>query len=140
MFALSIPRYGLSYRPLRSLFDIWSDYPASDFECEEWTPTSNVTETEKQYVITLEVPGIDMKKTEITYKEDILSVKGVKKSEIEEGEKSVCTERFAGSFSRDFRLAVKVDEDKIDATYKDGVLKIVLPKSESAIPRKIAIH
>lgn len=140
MFELSIPRYGIMYRPWRSLFERWSNLPAYALECEGWTPLSNIAETDKHYLVTMEVPGIDMKKTDISYKEGTLSVRGKKSSHTEEDESCVCSERFSGSFNRDFMLTGKIDEDKIDATYKDGILKIVLPKSESSLPKKIEIH
>ena len=140
MFELSIPRYGITYRPWRRFFENWSDLPAYPLECEEWTPPSNITETDKHYVLTMEVPGIDMKKTDISYKEGNLAVRGEKSTDTEEGESCVCAERYSGSFNRDFILSGKIDEDKIDATYKDGILKIILPKSESSLPKKIAIH
>ena len=140
MFELSVPGYGMMYRPWRRLFEGWRDLPLYTWGYEDWTPPSNITETEKHYVITMEVPGIDMKKTDISYREGSLTVRGEKITDAGEGEACVCSERFAGSFSRDFVLTGKIDEDKIDATYKDGVLKIILPKSEASLPKKIEIH
>ena len=140
MFELSIPRYGIMHRPWRSFFERWSDLPLYAVECEDWTPPSDITETDKHYIVTMEVPGIDMKKTDISYKEGTISVRGEKSIDTEEGECCVCSERFSGSFSRDFVLEGKIDEEKIDATYKDGILKIILPKSESSLPKKIEVH
>ncbi len=140
MFELSIPRLGLMTRPLGGFFDTWDDLPVYDMECESWVPSSNITETDKHYMITMELPGIDMKNTDISYKDRHLTVKGEKLIDTEEGEGCVRSERFGGSFERDFMLAGVIDEDKIDATYKDGILRIVLPKAESSLPKKIVVH
>ena len=140
MFELSFPRLGLMTRPWGGFFDTWSDLPVYDVECENWVPSSNITETDKHYMITMELPGIDMAKTDISYRAGHLTVKGEKLIDTEGGESCVRAERFSGPFERDFMLAGQIDEDKIDATYKDGILKIVLPKSESSLPKKIQIH
>ena len=51
-----------------------------------------------------------------------------------------CSERYSGSFRRSFRIPGKIDSEKIDANYKDGILKVVLKKSEKNMPKKIEIH
>ena len=142
MFELSFPRLGLMTRPLGEFFDTWSDLPVYDYglECETWMPSSNVTETDKHFMITMEVPGIDMEKTDISYRDRHLIVKGEKRIETETGELCVRAERFSGTFEREFILSGRIDEEKIDATYRDGILRIVLPKSELDLPKKIAIH
>ncbi len=108
--------------------------------CEDWTPASDVAETEKHYLVTMELPGIDMKKLDITFDDGSIVVKGVKEKEVSEGECCHCSERFSGAFNRTIRVGGNVDRDKIDASYKDGILKLVLPKSEESIPKKIEIH
>ena len=140
MFELSFPRLGLMTRPWGDFFDTWSDLPVYDVECENWVPSANIAETDKHYMITMELPGIDMAKTDISYMNRHLTVKGEKLIGTEEGECCVRSERFGGSFVRDFILAGGIDEEKIDATYKDGILKIVLPKSETNLPKKIVVH
>jgi HSP20 family protein len=108
--------------------------------CENWAPASDVAETEKAYVVTMELPGVDMKKLDITYEDGGVTVKGEKEKETTEGECCQCSERFSGPFARTIQVAGDVDRERIEATYKDGILKIVLPKSEEAKPRKIEIH
>jgi HSP20 family protein len=139
MFEIIVPRYDVAFRPWRSLFEDWIA-PSYAIECENWTPDSNIVETDKNFIVTMELPGIDMKKTDISYKDGELTVNGEKMVDAEEGECCVCSERFSGSFSRNFLVSGKVDADKIEATYKDGVLKLVLPKSEESIPKKIEVH
>lgn len=132
------------FKPVRSLFDRFFDdwsYPFVTLEEDEvWMPASDIAETEKEYLITMEIPGVDMTKTDISYMDGLLTVKGEKHKESKEGECSHCSERFAGSFERSFRIHGKVDADKIDATYKDGVLHLTLPKSAESGVKKIEIH
>lgn len=111
-----------------------------EIACENWAPASDVAETDKAYVVTMELPGIDMKKLDVTYEEGGITVKGEKEKETTEGECCHCSERFSGPFTRTIPIADNVERDKIEATYKDGILKLVLPKSEESKPKKIEIH
>ena len=132
------------FGPGRSLFDRffedWS-HPFITLEaCEDWMPASDIAETDKEYLITMEIPGVDMTKSDISYMEGLLTIKGEKHKESKEGECCHCSERYAGSFERSFRIPGKVDADKTDATYKDGILHLTLPKSEESGVKKIEIH
>jgi len=140
MMRMLVPRYDVEYRPSRSLFDEWFDPFGSIVECEDWMPAADIAETEKSYVVSMEIPGIDMKKTDISYHDGLLTVKGEKEKESMEGESCHCAERYSGSFNRNFRIPGKVNSDKIDATYKDGILKLTLPKAAESLPKKIAVH
>lgn len=111
-----------------------------DIACEDWTPASDVAETDKAYLVTMELPGVDMKKLDITFEDGAVTVRGEKEKETFPGECCHCSERFSGSFTRSFHIAGNVERDKIDATYKDGILKLVLPKSEESRPKKIEVH
>ena len=124
------------------VFDEWFyPYPVRyDAECADWVPAADIAETPKEYVVSLEAPGIDMNKTELTFTGGTLTVKGEKVKESREDECCHCAERYSGSFERSFRVSDKVDGDKIDATYKDGILKVVLPKTEESSVKKIEIH
>ena len=106
----------------------------------DWMPASDMAETDRAYRVTLEVPGIDMTKTDISYADGILTVKGEKEKDVAQGESCYCAERYSGSFLRTFRIPGKVDHEKIDATYKDGVLNLTLPKAEESVPKKIEVH
>ena len=107
---------------------------------EGWVPAADIAETDKAYMITMELPGVDKSKVEITYEDGHLTVKGEKEKEAAEGESCHCSERFSGSFSRTFHIDGSVERDKIEANYKDGVLKLVLPKSEESVPKRIEVH
>lgn len=100
----------------------------------QYMPRVNVAETEKSIVITAELPGMDTKDIEVKLVGDNIIVKGEKKEEKEE--KSVGyhrVERSFGSFERVLPLPENIKKDAIDATYKDGVLRVTLPKTEEAV-------
>ncbi len=107
---------------------------------EGWAPALDVTETKDNLVVKAELPGVDPKDVEITLSGNVLSIKGEKKQEKEEKDEDYhLVERRYGSFVRTIRLPVEVAEDKIEASYKNGILKIVLPKSEKAKKKEIKI-
>jgi HSP20 family protein len=91
-------------------------------------------------VVTAEIPGIDAKDLDVTLSDGILTVKGEKKQEKEDkGENYHRVERSYGSFHRSFRIPEKVESEKVDASYKDGVLKLTLLKAETSEPKKIEV-
>ena len=136
-------RSGLVMRPDRDFFDrFFEDFglPSLFSEKTTFTPTFDVSETEKELIVTAEVPGMDKKNININISDGLLTIKGEKKQEKEEKDENYhCVERRYGTFSRTMRLPSEVETDKVVATYKDGVLKITLPKSEAAKPKKIEI-
>lgn len=101
----------------------WSTVPAVD-----------LGEKEKEYEITAELPGMDESNIEVKLSGDRLTIRGEKKEEKEEKKKDYfLSERRYGSFERSFQVPADVDANKIDATFKKGVLKVVLPKSVEAL-------
>jgi len=107
-----------------------------------WAPVVDVNETGSDVTITVELPGIDPRAVEITYENDVLTVKGEKTSTRKEGETETryhLVERTFGSFARSFRMPKGLDETKIEAQYANGVLTIRVPKAAVAAPRKIEI-
>jgi HSP20 family protein len=107
-----------------------------------WAPVVDVNETGSDVTITVELPGIDPSAVEITYENDVLTVKGEKTSTRKEGETETryhLVERTFGSFARSFRMPKGLDETKIEAQYANGVLTIRVPKAAVAAPRKIEI-
>jgi len=107
---------------------------------KQWLPTVDISETDDQVIIRAEVPGLDKKDISITLSEGLLTIQGEKKQEKEEEKENYrFVERRYGSFSRSLRVPEGVDADKIEASYKDGVLKVAIPKSESEKSRKIEI-
>jgi len=105
-----------------------------------WAPAVDVSETADKITVKAEVPGMDAKDIEISLVGDTLSIKGEKKAEREEkGENYHLVERSYGSFSRSLKLPAAVDADKIEATYKQGVLTVTCPKKEEVKPKAIEI-
>ena len=100
----------------------------------------DVSETKNDLVVKAEVPGMDAKDIDISLSDGVLTIKGEKKQEKEEKEDDYhLVERSYGAFVRSVRLPREVLDDKVNASYKDGVLKITLPKSEEAKKKEIKI-
>ncbi len=96
-------------------------------------PAVDVTETDKAYEINAELPGMDEKNIEVKVADDVLTIKGEKREEKEEKNKDYyLSERSFGSFQRSFQVPNGVDTDKIEASFKNGVLTVTLPKSTEA--------
>ena len=108
----------------------WDELPAV---AAEWAPSLDVSETKDAVVVKAEVPGMDPKEIEISLQEQLLTIKGEKKHEKEEkGEHYHRMERSYGAFARSIRLPVPVDGSKVNATFKNGLLTITLPKTPAA--------
>jgi HSP20 family protein len=96
-------------------------------------PAVDVTETDKAYEITAELPGLEEKNIEVKLANGVLSIKGEKQEEKEEKQKDYFRrERSFGSFERTFQVPDDVEEDKIEAGFKNGILSVTLPKSAEA--------
>ena len=106
----------------------------------EWSPLVDITEDEKEYVVKAEIPEMKKEDIKINVHDDVLTVSGERKYEKDDkGKKVHRVERAYGSFMRRFTLPENADGSKISAEYKDGVLKIHLPKSEQAKKRAIDV-
>lgn len=125
-------------------FDRWFDdfdMPALFNEERNWAPTIDVSETEDAMVVKAEMPGMSKDDIDITLSNGILTLSGEKKEEREDKQESYhVKESRYGSFRRSFRVPAEVEPDKIEATYKEGVLRLTVPKAEGAKPKKIAIN
>ena len=105
-----------------------------------WTPMLDLTETDKEYVIRCEVPGIHKENLDLNLTGNVLRITGHKEAVQEgKGETYLYREREVGKFARTLKLATLVEEGKIDAAYQDGILTIRLPKVEAAPAKKILI-
>lgn len=107
---------------------------------EEWFPHLDVSEAKSDIVVKAELPGMDPKDIDIFLNEGTLILKGERKTETEEKDEDYhLIERSYGKFYRSILLPQDVQSDKINASYKDGVLKITLPKSEETKKKEIKI-
>ncbi len=96
-------------------------------------PALDMTETDTGYKITAELPGIEPDNVEVTFEEGMLRIAGEKKEEREETERGYrLSERSYGAFERMVQLPSSADADKIDASFKNGVLTVLIPKSAKA--------
>jgi HSP20 family protein len=94
-------------------------------------PKVEISDSNKEIKVTAEIPGLEEKDVEVLLGDGVLTLKGEKRSEVEDKEKQF-SERFYGHFERRIPLGVEVEEDKIEARFKNGVLNVVLPKSPNA--------
>lgn len=140
--------FGELQREINEAFeDVWKDFDLMPFKgarrLADVVPTTDVTETDAEIVVTVELPGIDEKDVDVTVSEDRLTIKGEKKAEKEEKEKNYyMMERTYGAFQRSIVLPDEADSDKANATFENGVLTVTIPKTEKAkeAVKKIAIH
>jgi HSP20 family protein len=106
----------------------------------EWSPLVDISEDEKEYVIKAEIPEMKKEEIKINVHDDVLAISGERRYEKEEkGKKYHRVERAYGSFMRSFTLPEDADGSKVNAEYKDGVLKVHLPKAERAKPKAIEV-
>lgn len=105
-----------------------------------WSPALDVSENEKSWILTVELPGARREDVSVEVHEDLLTIRGEKRCEREEKEeKRHYVERCYGSFTRSLRLPANVDPDGIRASFRDGVLTVEVPKTETQKPRTIDI-
>lgn len=108
---------------------------------EMWYPSVDMFEKEEALVIKAELPGLDKNDIDVNIEDGKLTLSGERKSESEvEEDKFYRRERTYGKFVRTFTLPADIDPDKIAAEFKDGVLKIEIPKPEEKKPRQITVH
>ena len=120
-------------------FQISSFRDFSGFE-NSFSPRLDMSETDKELKISAELPGVDEKDIQVTFRHDRLTISGKKENEtIEKDSHFYRRERSFGSFQRSIALPSEIEEDKIDAVFKKGILKITIPKTGSASAKKISI-
>jgi len=111
-----------------------------DYTFSSWTPAVDIAEHDNEYLVKAELPGVNKDEVKLTLENNILTIRGEKKQEKETKKENYHrVERNYGSFQRSFTLPAAVKADKIDASYKDGILTVSLPKSEEAKPKQIEV-
>ncbi len=119
-----------------SLFDAED----SDIAIMDWSPSVDIKEEEDKYVFIADIPGVDPKDIEVTSDKGVMTIKGEREHEKKKEKKNYKrVERSWGNFYRRFNLPDNVDTDKIDANSKNGVLKISIPKTETAKPHRVTV-
>ena len=106
----------------------------------EWAPAVDVIEDDKEYLIKVELPEVHKDDVKVTVENGNLTITGERKAEKEEkNRKYHRLERFYGKFERSFSVPTDADESKVNAEFKDGVLRVHLAKSEKALPKQIEV-
>ena len=103
-----------------------------------WNPAVNVYQDKDQFAVVVELPGLKKEEIEISLHDDTLTISGERKRE-ESSEQEFLTERLYGKFQRSLTLPTAVDAEKVKASYKDGLLQVVLPKAEEVKPKQIEV-
>ncbi len=134
---------------LKDLFDEFFDFgimPQSRrmkkrwLEGGEWSPLVDVIDKKDKVIVKAELPGVDKTDVKITISENALTIRGERKEEKEaQKEDYYCCERAFGSYSRTIALPIEVDKNNAKASYKNGILEIILPKAEEVKPKEIEI-
>ena len=126
--------------PMGDVFSdrVWPEWPRA--WGEEYEPSVDMYEKDGKYYLTAELPGVQKDDISINVEGDVVTLSGKKESKREEKDASYYfSETRQGSFSRSFRLPQSVDEDKVNARFKDGVLTLEIPTKETEKSRKIEI-
>jgi len=106
-----------------------------------WYPAVDMFENDDKIVIKAELPGVDKKDISVDVKDRVLTLSGERNYDHEVKEENYYRrERTCGKFKRTFNLPADVDSDKIKADFKDGVLKVEMPKPEAQKPKRITVH
>ena len=104
-----------------------------------FVPVTDIFETPEALTVVLEMPGVDRSSIEASVEDDVVTIEGRIDFTKYEGMQPVYTEYNVGHYARSFEISDKVDQSKISAEMKDGVVTLVLPKAEQAKPRKIQV-
>ncbi len=104
-----------------------------------YTPTVDIVEHKEDIVMFADMPGIDETSVDITLEKNLLTIYGKVEPDVPEKRRLVLSEYGVGDYKRTFTVSSEIDRDRIQASVKDGVLKLVLPKAEGAKTRKIQV-
>ena len=127
-------------RGINELFDASFAAPGQEVALKAWTPAVDVYEDENSFLIKLELPEVNRDDVKVSLNDNTLSISGERRVENEEKRENYHrVERTYGQFYRSFTLPPNVDATAINAQFKDGVLRLTLPKKEEAKPKQIEV-
>lgn len=128
---------------MNRLFDEFLGYTPRLATWSAWTPAADLYETSDDFVLEMELPGFDSENIEVTVERGILTVTGRRTAEAESGDGERMNyhvrERSFDRFSRSFSLPQSVSADNVDAEYRNGILRVNLPKVAEAKPRQVTV-
>ncbi len=106
-----------------------------------FVPAVDIFETDNEVTVVAEMPGVGSKGVDISLQDDVLTIKGSPEPEPESDDRRILLQEYeSGNYLRRFTVAETIDQDKIEASMTDGLLKVVLPKAAPARPRKIEVQ
>ena len=108
-------------------------------ECQCFVPRADIYEVDDQIVVVVDVPGASNESIEVSLEKNILTVNAYVDTTEPEGYSLSFAEYEVGDYQRSFRISNEIDRENIDATVKDGVLRLYLPKAKQALTRKISV-
>jgi HSP20 family protein len=138
----SLDRWSSLRDDLNSLFEspFWSGFGRPGELFTGWSPALDLYQNKDNLIAVVELPGMRKEEIEISLHDGTLTIAGERKSEIQDGEKAERSERYVGKFRRSITLPARVDGTKVNATYRDGILTVTLPKAEEAKPKQIQVR
>jgi HSP20 family protein len=127
---------------LDTLFELpfWSNFGRQTQLFSGWTPVLDLYQNNDNIIAVVELPGMRKEDIEVSLHDGMLTIAGERKSPTEGGHQAERSERYVGKFRRSISLPTRVDASKVNATYKDGILTITLPKAEEAKPKQIQVN
>lgn len=115
--------------------------PGADLYEADWAPAVNVKESDKEYIVTADIPGVEAKDIKVELEDGVLTISGARSEEKkEEKEDFRRIERFEGSFMRRFVMPDAAEPDKVSAKSTNGVLTVRIPKAPAKQPRQIKVE
>ena len=125
---------------LRRELDRWFDDMSWSTPEREWNPACEVEESKDHYLLSMEMPGVSRDQIKLETVDNQIVISGERRAETKNKDTDQWyTERRYGKFQRTFTLPAGVDATKVEANYQDGILRVYLPKAESAKPRQVKI-
>lgn len=137
----SLDRWSTLRDDLNTLFDLsmWSGSERQGQLLNGWSPVLDLYQNKDNVIARLELPGMRKEDIEISLHDGTLSVSGERKIESAAAEKVERSERYVGKFRRSITLPSRIDAGKVSASYRDGILSVILPKAEEAKPKQIQV-
>ena len=134
------------FREMEELLDRYKSSPRKSiaktddktFEVGDWMPVVDIDETENDFLVKVELPGVDKDDVSVNIENGVLTIRGEKKVKTED-KKRHRVECSYGSFIRSFTLPQSVKSDETEAEYKNGILKLTIPKQKEAKPKQIDV-
>jgi HSP20 family protein len=136
----------MRWNPFPEMDDFFKSYhralsrhqPHEGLMTTDWAPSVDITESEKEFLIKVELPEVRKEDIEVDVRDGVMTISGERKQETRD-DKAHRIERFYGSFARSFTLPDSVRDGDIEAEHRDGMLYLHLPKSEPEQPKKVKV-